>query len=103
MLEDIRKKVQERYGQIAAGQGSCCGPAKGGCGCSSSSSQDLSKSVGYSADELQAIPQEANLGLGCGNPLALAALKPGETVLDLGSGGGIDCFLASRNVGPKAG
>jgi arsenite methyltransferase len=101
MLEDIRKKVQERYGQIAAGRGSCCGPAKGGCGCSPSSSQDLSKSVGYSADELQAIPQEANLGLGCGNPLALAALKPGETVLDLGSGGGIDCFLASRNVGPE--
>jgi arsenite methyltransferase len=100
MLEDIRKKVQERYGQIAAGMGSCCGPAKGGCGCSPSS-QDLSQGVGYTAEELQSIPQEANLGLGCGNPLALAALRQGETILDLGSGGGIDCFLASRNVGPQ--
>jgi SAM-dependent methyltransferase len=101
MIEDIRKKVQERYSKIAAGATSCCGPAKSGCGCSQPSSQDLSKSVGYSATELQSIPQEANLGLGCGNPLALASLREGETVLDLGSGGGIDCFLASQQVGSQ--
>lgn len=102
MIENIRKKVQERYGKIAAGTGaaSCCGPAQSGCGCSQTTTQALSKSAGYSAAELQSIPQEANLGLGCGNPLALASLKKGETVLDLGSGGGIDCFLASQQVGP---
>ncbi len=101
MIEDIRKKVQERYGKIATGATSCCGPAKSGCGCSQPSSQDLSKSVGYSNQELQSIPEEANLGLGCGNPLALASLREGEIVLDLGSGGGIDCFLASQQVGSQ--
>jgi len=104
--KNIQKKVQERYGKIAAQSGSassssCCGPAATGCGCApiSASAKDLSTSVGYSEAELQSIPQEANLGLGCGNPLALAGLRPGETVLDLGSGGGIDCFLASQRVG----
>jgi SAM-dependent methyltransferase len=104
MIENIRKKVQERYGKIATGAGvaSCCSPAKSSCGCSQqTAAQALSKSAGYSAAELQSIPQEANLGLGCGNPLALASLRQGETVLDLGSGGGIDCFLASQQVGPQ--
>ena len=99
MVEDIREKVQERYARIATGLGSCCGPAKSGCGCSQPGA--LSQSVGYSAEELQSIPADANLGLGCGNPLALAALREGETVLDLGSGGGIDCFLAARRVGAR--
>jgi len=103
MIENIRKKVQERYGKIAAGAGatSCCDPAKSSCGCSQPVSQILSQSVGYSDNELKSIPQEANVGLGCGNPLALASLRQGETVLDLGSGGGIDCFLASQQVGPQ--
>jgi arsenite methyltransferase len=103
MKEDIRKKVQERYGRIAAESGSCCGAAKARSGCcgTAPSAGDLSASVGYSKDELGAIPEGANLGLGCGNPVALASLREGETVLDLGSGGGIDCFLASNKVGPK--
>jgi arsenite methyltransferase len=97
----MRKKVQEKYGQIAAASGSCCGPAKSGCCGDAPSAEELSASVGYTPAELAAIPEGANLGLGCGNPVALASLQPGETVLDLGSGGGIDCFLAARKVGPQ--
>jgi arsenite methyltransferase len=100
MKKDMRKKVQEKYGQIAASAGSCCGP-KQTCGCAAPSAADLSTGVGYSVQELASIPEGANLGLGCGNPVALASLQPGETVLDLGSGGGIDCFLAARRVGPE--
>ena len=101
MKKDMRKKVQEKYGQIAASAGSCCGPAKAGCCSASPSAEELSSGVGYSPVELASIPEGANLGLGCGNPVALASLRPGETVLDLGAGGGIDCFLAARRVGPE--
>jgi arsenite methyltransferase len=109
MKNDMRKKVQERYGQIAASSGSCCGPvaagqskpAKSGCCGASPSAAELSAAAGYSVAELATIPEGANLGLGCGNPVALASLRPGETVLDLGSGGGIDCFLAAGKVGPE--
>jgi arsenite methyltransferase len=101
MKKDMRKKVQEKYGQIAAAAGSCCGPSKSGCCGTSPSAAELSASVGYTPAELATIPEGANLGLGCGNPIALASLQPGETVLDLGSGGGIDCFLAARKVGPE--
>ena len=100
MKKNIQQEVQKKYGEIAASSGSCCGP-KQTCGCSAPSAEDLSASVGYSAADLASIPEGANLGLGCGNPVALASLKAGETVLDLGSGGGIDCFLAARRVGPK--
>jgi arsenite methyltransferase len=100
MKKDMREKVQEKYGQIAAGSGSCCGSQSASC-CAAPAAGDLSAAVGYSASELASIPQEANLGLGCGNPVALASLRPGETVLDLGSGGGIDCFLAAQRVGPE--
>ena len=101
MKKNIQKEVKKRYGRIAASSSSCCGPAKAGCCGTAPSAEELSTEVGYSVDELASIPEGANLGLGCGNPVALASLRPGETVLDLGSGGGIDCFLAARRVGPE--
>jgi len=96
--EEIGKAVRERYGNIAKQGSSCCGPAKSCCG-NTDSAQSISRSIGYSEEELKAVPEGANLGLGCGNPIALASLKEGETVLDLGSGAGFDCFLAARQVG----
>jgi arsenite methyltransferase len=89
--DEIRTSVRERYGSVAKKQGT-------ECGCSSSCCSP-SSSLGYSADEEALAPEGANLGLGCGNPQAIAALKPGEVVLDMGSGGGFDCFLAARSVG----
>lgn len=93
---EIKEHVKKAYGEIAKTDMSC-GPACG-CGCGSSST-DLGLLIGYSKDELDNIPEIANMGLGCGNPTALADLKEGETVLDLGSGGGIDAFLAAKKVG----
>ncbi len=96
--EEIGKAVRERYGNIAKQGGSCCGPAKSCCG-GTDSAQSISRNIGYSEEELKVVPEGANLGLGCGNPIALASLKEGEVVLDLGSGAGFDCFLAARQVG----
>ena len=96
---DIQKEVKKKYGQIAAASGSCGCSGPSCCG-ASPSAEELSASVGYTPEELSVLPEGANLGLGCGNPVALASLQAGETVLDLGSGGGIDCFLAARKVGP---
>jgi len=94
---DVRTVVREKYGEIAGKGGTCCDSGTGcGCGCVS----DTLSAIGYSAEQAAAIPEGANLGLGCGNPLAYANARPGETVLDLGSGAGIDCFLAAREVGP---
>jgi SAM-dependent methyltransferase len=93
--EAIKSEVRARYGAIAATSGSCCGPASG-CGCG-----DTSLAIGYVSQDLEAAPDGANLGLGCGNPVALASLQPGETVLDLGSGAGFDAFLAAKRVGPS--
>ncbi len=93
----IRKYVRDRYAGIARKDGSCCDTGSS-CGCGATA-ETVGQSVGYSADQLQSVPEGANLGLGCGNPIALASLKEGETVLDLGSGAGFDCFLAARAVG----
>lgn len=105
----IRSVVRERYGAIAAADGegtTCCGSTSTCCEspsacCGSPAAQDIAAAIGYSQEELQAVPEGANLGLGCGNPVALASLSPGETVLDLGSGAGFDCFLAAQRVGPQ--
>jgi arsenite methyltransferase len=96
--EEIGKAVRERYGNIAKQGGSCCGPAKSCCG-STDLGQNISRGIGYSEEELKVVPEGSNLGLGCGNPIALASLKEGEVVLDLGSGAGFDCFLAAKQVG----
>ena len=115
--EEIRQSVRERYAKVARGGGvssltapetSCCGKsgtttgnasAASCCDSSEITSQQLSTLMGYSKADIDSVPEGANMGLGCGNPVALASLKPGETVLDLGSGGGFDCFLAARQVG----
>jgi len=89
--ETVREEVRRRYGASASSKSSCCADD---C-CTSTSAVDL----GYSAEDAAAAPEAANLGLGCGNPLAIASLKPGQVVLDLGSGAGFDCFLAARAVG----
>ena len=105
MEKDIKTFVRQRYAKVATGGGSCCGPQTSCCGpqttcCGSpDTARDIGKRIGYSDEELGAVPEGANLGLGCGNPIALASLKEGETVLDLGSGAGFDCFLAASKVG----
>ncbi len=115
--EDVREKVREGYGRIAragfssapaptaAPASSCCGgtttQSSGGCcGGSTFSPKQLAAAVGYSESELASTPEDANMGLSCGNPTALASLKPGEVVIDLGAGGGFDCFIAGKIVGP---
>lgn len=108
--DDIRRQVREGYGQIArsgrftlAPQGDStsqsCAPGGGCCGGSNVTPEQLAAAIGYSAGDLSQVPEGANLGLSCGNPTAIAALKPGEILLDLGSGGGFDCFVAGPKVG----
>ena len=98
--DDIKKQVRDRYARAARSEASCCAPLPCGGGTDGRTEERFSRMVGYSSEDLAAVPEDANLGLGCGNPAALAGLKKGETVLDLGSGAGIDCFLAARKVGP---
>ena len=92
IAEELREAVRKQYADIAIGR-------ENSCGCGDGEADVISARLGYSEDELVAVPEGANLGLGCGNPQAIANLKPGETVLDLGSGAGFDCFLAARAVG----
>lgn len=92
---NIREKVREHYASVAEGKTSCCAGASSGCG-----DENVSQKLGYSAEDLASLPEQAEMGLGCGNPISFARLRPGEVVVDLGSGGGVDCFLASKEVGP---
>ena len=101
--DTIKDMVRARYGDIAArADSSCCAPAATTSCCAPAAAPDLNtkaRDIGYSDEELAAVPEGANLGLGCGNPLAIAAMKAGEVVVDLGSGAGFDCLLAARQVG----
>ena len=115
--EQIHDAVRQRYEQIAKAPtatsaksqaASCCSPSgaiasamptASGCGGPEVTPQQISAVMGYSEEEIAGVIEGANMGLGCGNPVALASLKPGETVIDLGSGGGFDCFLAAKQVG----
>jgi SAM-dependent methyltransferase len=103
--DQIRQQVRRHYGDIVRQQSQgCCGAATSGadgcCGAGARGSVEHAMLLGYTADEARGAPEGANLSLGCGNPTAIAALEPGETALDLGSGAGFDCFLAARAVGP---
>ncbi len=95
--DNIRKAVRDKYASVVTNRTSCCGPSSSCCGPTAGASAAL----GYSAEDLKNIPKAADLGLGCGNPVALASLAEGETVVDLGSGAGIDCFLAAKKVGGR--
>jgi SAM-dependent methyltransferase len=99
--DEIRLAVRSRYGEIAKKKTSGCGCSTHSscCGSNPVSIEKLSQAFGYTKAQLESAPEGANMGLGCGNPQAIASLKPGETVLDLGSGGGFDCFLAAKSVG----
>ena len=95
--QELKNAVKESYSRVAKNASSCC---SSGC-CGSAKPEQISKKIGYTEEQIQAVPEGSNLGLGCGNPIALASIKEGETVLDLGSGAGFDCFLASKIVGPQ--
>jgi arsenite methyltransferase len=97
--DELRTVVRKKYGEVARSDATgCCTPASSCCGEPAISLENLGTLTGYSQEELSLAPEGSNMGLGCGNPQAIAALKPGETVLDLGSGGGFDCFLAAKQV-----
>lgn len=95
--EEVKKVVRKRYAEAAKTGSSCCS-SESSC-CSTPTGEQIGGMIGYSEEEMNDVPEGANLGLGCGNPTALASLKQGERVLDLGSGAGFDCFLAARKVG----
>jgi SAM-dependent methyltransferase len=101
--DEIRQNVRNSYSEVAEAnnKGDCCGEQSSCCGVSSDAAINtlVSTRLGYSAEDLESVPQGADMGLGCGNPRAIASIRPGETVVDLGSGGGFDCFLAAAEAG----
>ncbi len=100
--EVLRNAVREHYGSFAENNSGCCGPSNSNnscCGPTSYSFEEISLKLGYSAEDFKLVPSGSNMGLGCGNPQAIASIREGETVLDLGSGGGFDAFLAARQTG----
>jgi len=96
--QEVKRVVKERYGRVAREASPCCSSSN--C-CGTAKPQEIGRKIGYSEEELSAVPTGSNLGLGCGNPIALASIREGESVLDLGSGAGFDCFLAAEKVGSK--
>ena len=101
--DEIRNSVRENYAAVARSNSGCL-PSEGESGCCGTGlfrPETRALGVGYSEAELAAVPDDSNMGLGCGNPTAIAGLKAGQTVLDLGAGGGFDCFLAAQKVGPS--
>lgn len=102
-VEDVKKEVRDAYGRVveSSNQNKSCGNARSCCGVSAKPDPSYSQELGYTKEELESVPEGSNMGLGCGNPQAIASLKPGEVVLDLGAGGGFDAFLAARKVGPN--
>jgi SAM-dependent methyltransferase len=96
----IRKAVRESYAKVAKRERTVLSPLKSCC-CSEEPEEEIGRKIGYSEEEMGQVPEGSNLGLGCGNPVALASLRKGEIVLDLGSGAGLDCFLAAKRVGRK--
>lgn len=101
--EEVKKEVRSAYGQVAEAnnKNQCCGNGRSCCGVTAKPDEAYSRELGYTKEELDSVPEGSNMGLGCGNPHAIASLKPGESVLDLGAGGGFDAFLAAKRVGPK--
>jgi ubiquinone/menaquinone biosynthesis C-methylase UbiE len=104
--EEVRGHIRKRYANVAKNASKGCGCGSGCCGENENTLEynpnyieEVSSKIGYTKSDLANVPQDANMGLGCGNPIAIAGLKEGEAVLDLGSGGGFDCFLARRQVG----
>jgi len=97
--KEIKKVVRDGYAKIAKQGFTCC--SSGSCCSGKNNAQTISKSIGYSEEEINAVPEGANLGLGCGNPVAIASLREGDIVLDLGSGAGFDAFLAAQKIGEK--
>jgi arsenite methyltransferase len=98
--QTIKTAVRERYAGFVKTNQNCCDAAASSC-CGAVDPGNVSRTLGYAPQDIDAVPEGANLGLGCGNPVALASLQPGETVLDLGSGAGFDAFLAAKRVGPE--
>jgi arsenite methyltransferase len=101
--EEMKREVRSAYGNVAEAnnKNQSCGNGRSCCGVSAKPDNGYSQELGYSTEDLDSVPEGCNMGLGCGNPQAIASLKPGESVLDLGAGGGFDVFLAAKKVGPK--
>lgn len=101
--EDVKKEVRSAYGNVAEAdnKNQCCGNGRSCCGVFEKPELSYSQELGYAKEDLESVPEGCNMGLGCGNPQAIASLKLGESVLDLGAGGGFDVFLAAKKVGPS--